>query len=451
MLSAAGVGAALLLGAGYWTSVRAPPPPEPMAAAAAVPDGPTLMVVPFEDLGGTSLAELYATGLTEEILTQLAPFKELTVLGRETSRSLPTRTDVVRLRELGARYALEGGVRATDDRLRVTARLLDTTNAAVLWSRAYDEDLHVRDLFAVQEDIARQVATAVAQPYGIVFRADARWTSRQAPDDLEAHACTLRFYTYRTELSPGLHAAIRDCLRRAVARYPDYATAWAMLSILYLDEDRFGYNPEPGPPTPSDRALEAARRAVALDPESGRALQALMLALCFRQEVAEGLRVGELALALNPNDTELLGEFGTRVALSGEWGRGSALIEQALARNPGHFGYYHGVLALVAYMRRDNDRALAEIRQANLQRFPIYHGIAAVIYAELGKRAEATQAGARSVQMSPRFLPNLDAELAKYNIGSKDRARLAEGLRKAGLPVPESSTVLNTAPTSPGG
>ena len=105
----------------------------------------------------------------------------------------------------------------------------------------------------------------------------------------------------------------------------------------------------------------------------------------------------------------------------------------------------------MAYVRRDNDRALAEIRQANLQRFPIYRGIAADIYAELGMRAEATQAGARSVQMSPRFLPNLDAELAKHNIGSKDRARLAEGLRKAGLPVPESSTVSNTAPTSPGG
>ena len=418
-------------------------PAEPRVAAAAAPDGPTLMVVPFDDLGDAPAAKLYATGLTEEILTQLAPFKELTVLGRETSRSLPARTDVARLRGLGARYALEGGVRAADERLRVSARLLDTASAAVLWSRAYDADLRVRDLFAIQADIARQVATAVAQPYGIVFRADARRTSRQPPDDLEAYACTLRFYAYRAELSPERHAAVRDCLERAVARFPDYATAWAMLSVLYLDEDRFAFNPEPGPPAPLDRALEAARRAVALDPESGRALQALMLALCFRQEVAEGLRVGERALALNPNDTELLGEFGTRVALSGEWARGGALVEQALARNPGHSGYYHGILALVAYMRRDNDRALAEIRQANLQKFPIYHGVAAIIYAELGMRAEATQAGARFVEMSPRFLPNLDAELARRNIGPEDRARLAEGLRKAGLPVPANAV---TAP-----
>ena len=122
---------------------------------------------------------------------------------------------------------------------------------------------------------------------------------------------------------------------------------------------------------------------------------------------------------------------------------GSALVEQALARNPGHSGYYHGVLALVAYMRRDNDRALAEIRRADLQKFPIYHAVAAVIYAERGMGAEATRAGARFVRMSPRFLPNLDAELAKRNVGPEDRARLAEGLRKAGLPVPADAV---TAP-----
>jgi adenylate cyclase len=125
---------------------------------------------------------------------------------------------------------------------------------------------------------------------------------------------------------------------------------------------------------------------VALEPASGRALQALMLALFFRQEPAEALRVGE--------------------------------------------------------------RALVEIRQANLQKFPIYHGVAAVIYAELGMRAEATEAGARFVQMSPRFLPNLDAELAKRNIRPEDRVRLAEGLRKAGLPVPANAVTSPTGASS---
>ena len=99
------------------------------------------------------------------------------------------------------------------------------------------------DFFAIQDDVAQKVATAMAQPYGIISRADERRTAAGAPDDLEAYACTLRFYGYRSALSPASHAAVRTCLERAVARFPSYATAWAMLSMLYLDEDRFGFNP----------------------------------------------------------------------------------------------------------------------------------------------------------------------------------------------------------------
>jgi adenylate cyclase len=93
----------------------------------------------------------------------------------------------------------------------------------VLWSQAYDADLGTQSLFAIQEDIARQVATTVAQPYGIVFRADAQRTARQPPDDLEAYACTLRFNTYHAALSAERHAAVRDCLRRTAAQFPGIA------------------------------------------------------------------------------------------------------------------------------------------------------------------------------------------------------------------------------------
>ncbi|TIT51978.1 MAG: adenylate cyclase, partial [Mesorhizobium sp.] len=110
------------------------------------------------------------------------------------------------------------------------------------------------------------------------------------------------------------HAAVRDCLESAVARFPSYATAWAMLSIAYVDEDRFGFNARKGAPTSAERALAAARRAVELNSDNMRALQALMTALFFNQQWAESMEIGERALALNPNDTEFLGEFGTRLA-----------------------------------------------------------------------------------------------------------------------------------------
>jgi adenylate cyclase len=164
-----------------------------------------------------------------------------------------------------------------------------------------------------------------------------------------------------------------------------------------------------------------------------------MLALFFRRQVAEALRVGERAVAANPNDTELLGEYGWRLAMSGEWARGGALIERALARNPTQAGYYRTTLALVAYMLGDTRRAVAEIRQADLDRLSFFHGIAAIVYAEAGMRAEAAEAGRRFAALNPGFLADPEAELVKRNYRPEDRARIVEGLREAGLPVPAAA------------
>ena len=99
-------------------------------------------------------------GLTQEVLSQIARFKELSVLGRETSRSTPPDANAVRIhRELGVRYVLEGSVRTAEHQLRVTGRLLDAETGVVLWSHAYDDDLRVGGFFAIQDDVAQKVAS----------------------------------------------------------------------------------------------------------------------------------------------------------------------------------------------------------------------------------------------------------------------------------------------------
>jgi TolB-like protein/cytochrome c-type biogenesis protein CcmH/NrfG len=435
---------ALLGGLLLWGPWRDGESRTPQALSPFLPGGPTLVVTPFEALGEPS-AKTYADGLTEEVLNQFARFKEISVLGRETSRSIPPGADAARIRhDLGVRYVVEGSVRAVAHRLRITGRLLDAQSGVVLWSQTYDEDLQVRDLFAIQDDVARRVVTAVAQPYGIIQRADQTRTGTRPPDDLEAYGCTLRFYDYRAALSEESHAAIRTCLERAVALHPDFATAWAMLSVLYLDEDRFGFNPRAGTSSPIQRALEAARRAIRLDPENVRALQALMMALFFAQQPAEALEVGERAVALNPNDTELLGAFGTCLSEAGAWQRGAELLEQALARNPGHSGYYNGTLAVYAYMQHDYARAESLIRQAALEKFPLYHFVSAVIYAQLGKAPEAAEARDAFLSMRPTIFERWDEEMAKRNYRPGDAAHFAEGARKAGFPVP-ARTAAETA------
>jgi adenylate cyclase len=422
----------------YWMSGLAVfQEPSPSRRAADL-NGPTLVIAPFADLGEGPEAKIYALGLTEELLSVLPRFKELRVFGRETSEALSPQVGASHVREqLGARYLISGGVQVFGNRIRATARLIETETGAILWSQSYDEDLTARDFFAIQSDIANKVATVVAQPYGVIYQAE---VAHAPPDDLDAYLCTLRFYGYRAILSDELHAEVRQCLERAVARFPSYATAWAMLSIAYLDEDRFAFNPRAGTPTALERSLDAARKAVELDSQNVRGLQALMMARFANQQLAQSIKVGEQALALNPNDTELIGEFGTRVAMGGQWKRGVALMQDALARNPGGSGYYHAILAVAAYMQQDNEMAVAEIRQANLQKFPNFHIMAAVIYAEAGMTDEAKREGKVFVELRPAFMPNIEAELKKRNFQAADRIRLLSGLRKAGLLPPADAT-----------
>lgn len=408
-------------------------------SAGHVPGEPTLVIAPFADLGDDPQAARYAAGLTEELLTALPRFKEITVFGRETSKALPPGVEASQVREgLGARYLVAGGVRVAGDKIRVTARLVDTSDGSILWSQDYDENLDTHELFSIQTDVASKVATAIAQPYGIIAKSLA---VSPPPDDMSVHDCTFRYYAYREELNPETHRIARDCLQKAVARFPGYATAWSMLSIIHLDEGRFEFNPQSDKDPAMERALASARRAVSLEPDNTRALQALMTALFFNNQTKEAFDVGEAALAANPNDTEFLGELGTRVAFSGQWKRGADLLDRAIELNPGGAGYYFGTRALIACMLDDHEMAVRLIRKADLQKFPLFHGVAAVIYSEAGLLAEAKREGEVFIKMRPDYLRNIVAENRKRNLPPKDSMRMIAALRRAGLPVPSTTDV----------
>jgi len=402
----------------------------------AQPQGPSLVVRPFVNLTKTPEGDVYAAGLSEEVLAQLARFKEITVFGRETSNALAPNASAPEIRrQFGSRYILEGSVRTFDGKLRITSRVLDAETSAIIWSEAYDADVRTSSIVDIETSIASKVATAVAQPYGILFRAPPAPSLTRALPSFEAYQCSVRFYRYRTVLDRAEHAPTRDCLERIIARYPDHSTTWAMLAYLYLDEDRFDLNRRPGSPAPLERARDAAQRAVRLDPQNVRALQALMTVLFFSKEPVEALRIGSQALALNPNDAELLAEFGSRVAQAGDWKRGAALLEEALNRNPGHSDYYVGLLALAAYMQGEDQEAVELIRRANLKRFSIYQFVAALIFARSGLGAEAAQSRAEFLRLRPDFFDDFAGELNKRNFNARDRAILVQGAIQAGFPV----------------
>lgn len=396
------------------------------------PDVPRLVVLPFEDLSRTTGSAIIARGLTDKVIEEVSRFREIVVLAGRPSED---QADPSLMAVSPARYALSGGVRLDGDKLMLATRLVNRDDGSVLWAESYTEDLQVRNLLDLETSVARAVAMALAQPYGVIFRADASKAAHVPPDDWEAYQCTLAYYGYRADLTPQSQASVQGCLKRAVDRYPGYATAWALLSLTYIDELRFRYRLNAPSPPPLDLAMEAARRAVELDPQNVRGLQAEMLAFFFRGDVGTALNIGARALEINPSDPELSAEYGLRLALSGEWKTGCELIAEAVGRNPGPLGYFESSLALCFYMQKDYTVAEQWIRAGDVQANPLYHLIAAAILGQLQKTAEAAMERQWIEANALDLLKNIRREVALRIHRPEDQAHFIDGLVKAGFPV----------------
>jgi TolB-like protein len=396
-------------------------------------DVPRLLIEPFEDLTGDAQSKVITLGLREEILGQIAKFRDLIVVDAP-----PASAESRRESEL-PRYILAGSVRTEGNIVRLTARLRNAEDGSILWTQSYDADRQVQQLLEIQAEIAKDVTTALAQPYGAIFQADAVQVAQTPPNDWEAYTCTLAYYTYRVDLSPETYAFVRDCLERTVKRFPTYSTAWALLSIAYFDGFRFRYSVKPTPLPPIQQALDYARRAVELDPRNARAQQALMMSLHLNGEIPAALEVGRRAVEANPNDIELRGEYGVRLSLSGQWKDGLALISDTVQRSTGLEGYFEMLMSLSAYMLRDSDKAVMWIKKSDQQANPLYHFVAAAVYARAGLTEEAVKDRDWIVKNAQPLLQNARREVAIRIARPEDRAYLIEGFELAGLPVPPVS------------
>jgi TolB-like protein len=399
------------------------------------PDLPRLIVQPFEDLSRTGKSAAIAEGLTQEVIGQIAKFRDLVVFYGSEGGDPPARADAPSA--MAARYALAGTVEIEDATLRLQARLISRADGSILWANTYAGDLSVSQVLQIERDIAEQVATALGQPYGVIFQADASRQVARPPEDWAAYACTLSYYSYRTSMDSETHPAIRQCLKEAVARFPTYATAWGLLSQVYIDEVRFRFPPDPSDgPASIERALAAARKAVELDPVNIRGQQAEMFALYFAGDIDAAIRVGRKALAINPNDTELQGEVGYRLALSGDWAAGCPLVASAREANPGPLGYYESALALCAYQRGDLAEAKMWIGKVPPSENPQYHLIAAAIYGEIGDPAGASEIEWVRAHASHLYT-DARREITLRVAREEDVDRFMKSLEKAGLPPGE--------------
>lgn len=391
------------------------------------PERPRVLVEKFDDLTGTQASAAITSGLAQEVAGQLSKFKDIVVLQSvETAPGKET---------LPPRFVLSGSVNLEPDAFRLQVSFRNRADGSILWANSYNGETKVSGILDAQADIARNVVTSLAQTNGVISQADASLNVSNPPDDWAAYSCTLSYYAYRVSLDPTARAAVGACLEKAVERFPNYATAWALLAHVTIDEVRFSFPADRASSQGVGRALAIARHAVELDPRNVRALHAEMSALFFSKEFDAGRRVGEQALAINPNDTELMGGLGTRLALSGSWNDGCPLVEEARDRNPGPFGYYESTLALCSYFRGDYAKAAMWIKKTTAPGNSLYHAIAAAIFGEGGYEIDAERERAWLEKNEPALVKNVRLEVSTRLSRSEDAEFFIGSLKKAGLDI----------------
>ncbi len=398
-----------------------------VAAAPSAPEGrfqPVVAVTPLVNLSADGADDLIARGLTEAFVVELARFQEFVVYEAPEGAALP---------KVG--YVVSGTLQHAGKNIRVTVQLGELPGKRAVWTQTYDRIFNPGDLLAVQEEIAASAATAIGQPYGVIYEREARDLD-QHPPGMESYTCVLRVYDYWRRLDPAGHAAARACLEKAVAADPGYADVWQALTFIYLDEYRYGYNPRPLTNyRPLDKALETAQRAVALAATDARSYEALYAAYFYRGDIEAFRRAAADARRLNPNSPELMADVGNKLVVIGAYDEGIALIRKAIALNPAHPGWYDFGLVLEAYRRGAYDEALAAAERVNMPGHYRSWVMLAMIYGQTGDKAKAAAALEALNRLQPDFGLNARSDMKKWGYRDDLVALCIDGLRKAGLEI----------------
>ncbi len=438
VLGAAALIVLLAAGALTWQVMRTRAPVEDPVLA--LPKGPSIAVLPFANLSGDPKQDYFADGITEQLITELTRFRNLRVIARNsTFRYKGQSVDVRQVgRELGANYVLEGGVQRDNRTIRVTAQLLDPRHGGHLWAETYERRLTAAGIFDLQDDITERVVATIGDAQGVIGRATFEQTKVKGTLSLDAYECVLQTYAYWRGRGPADHLKARDCLERALKLDPNYAEGWATLADVYLDEHRQGFNQRQNP---LDRSLNAARRALDLDPTNQSAHMQLAFNHFFRRDLDTFYRLAEEAIALNPNNPEVLALIGNAMTY-GFWTtpriheRGNALVRKAMALTPFYPDWYHYSLAWSEWWKGEYQKALTEAQKINQPDYFWTHGLLAAIYGAQGRTNDAAPAVANLLRLYPDIPVKVRGEWKKWNVPDEVIDRAVADLRRAGLNIP---------------
>jgi adenylate cyclase len=295
----------------------------------ALPDKPSIAVLAFDNMSADPKQEYLADGISEHIIFALSKIPKLFVIARHSSFTYKGKSVKVQQvgRELGVRYVLEGSIQKSGDRLRVTAQLIDTTTGAHLWSESYVREL--KDIFAVQDDITKNIITAIQVKLteGEQARAFARGT-----DNLEAYLKCLQAYEHAHRINPESNALAKQLAEEAVALDPEYAIAYTELGRAHMVDVWVGTSKSPKESI--GKSIKLLKKAIVLDDTYSEAYALLGYLYTMTKRYEKGIAETEKAVALNPNSADAHMRLGKTLSFAGRWEESIPEYKKAIRLNP---------------------------------------------------------------------------------------------------------------------
>jgi TolB-like protein/Tfp pilus assembly protein PilF len=402
---------------------------EPSRSALPLPDRPAIAVLPFVNMSGDPEQEYFSDGISEDIITALSKLRWVWVIARNSSFIYKGKAVHMKqiAEELGVGYVVEGSVRKSGDRVRITAQLNNVATGSHIWAERYDRSL--ADVFAVQDEIAEAIVAAI-EPQ--LYAAEDFRARRKPPESMDAWDLAVRALSHFWRVTRQDNVVAQALLEKAIAIDPNYGQALGVLATSYMFTAHMGWADMATAPI----AERAARAAVLADSEDPWAHHALGFVYLFTRRFDDSLAEFELALRLNPSFSLAQGYYGLALSYCGRWEEADLAARRALRLSPRdpHSAVYYGIAAYAQFLGCNYDEAMRLAREAIRQRSD-FVGAHRVLTAAAGMVGQDDVAKA-SLQELRRAQPNISLAWIANQMPIKqdaDRQHYLEGFRRAGL------------------
>ena len=406
---------------------------EEMSAAQpplALPDKPSLAVLPFTNMSGDPEQEFVSDGIAEDVISALSHYPSLFVIARNSTFTYKGRAvDVKQVgRELGVRYVLEGGVRKAGNRIRVTAQLIEAETGNHVWANRYDRDL--ADIFAVQDEITHALTTALTPA---IADAELRRAIRKPPESLDAWAAYQRGLWHLSKANSEDDTIAQNFFRQAIDLDPTFAPGYSALALAQLQAAAIYQKLSLAEAQSSAEAL--ARRAVSLDGADAEARSCLGWALQARGELDGALVEIERALAMSPNLAVAHWQRGATLIFSGQPMKGLDALETCIRLDPRDPFMSVRLLHIACglYFAREYEGVIDAAKRLirSYPDFPMIYRWPAAALGQLGRAAEANEWLEKAISYAPAAFKMYVHNRVPW-FRPEDHTHLIEGLRKAG-------------------